>query len=95
MEKKKVLLAFSGGLDTTFCAVYLAREKKMEVHSAIVNTGGFQEEDLEQIATHAGNLRTASHQVLDVTADYYNTLYTLYDIWECSQKQKLSSFGKF
>lgn len=71
MEKKKVLLAFSGGLDTTFCAVHLAREKKMEVHSAIVNTGGFQKEDLEQIATHAGNLKTASHQVLDITADYY------------------------
>ncbi len=71
MEKKKVLLAFSGGLDTTFCAVHLAREKKMEVHSAIVNTGGFQKEDLEQIATHAGNLQTASHQVLDITADYY------------------------
>ena len=50
MEKKKVLLAFSGGLDTSFCAVYLAREKKMEVHSAIVNTGGFPEEELEQIS---------------------------------------------
>ncbi len=71
MEKKKVLLAFSGGLDTTFCAVHLAREKKMEVHSAIVNTGGFQKEDLEQIATHAANLKTASHQVLDITAEYY------------------------
>jgi argininosuccinate synthase len=71
MEKKKVLLAFSGGLDTTFCAVHLAREKKMEVHSAIVNTGGFQKEDLEQIAMHAANLKTASHQVLDITAEYY------------------------
>jgi len=71
MEKKKVLLAFSGGLDTTFCAVHLAREKNMEVHSAIVNTGGFQEEELEQIAAHAGKLKTSSHRVLDVTADYY------------------------
>lgn len=71
MEKEKVLLAFSGGLDTTFCAVHLAREKHMEVHSAIVNTGGFQKEELEQIAAHAGKLKTASHQVLDVTADYY------------------------
>jgi len=37
MDKKKVLLAFSGGLDTTFCAVYLAKKLNMEVHSAIVN----------------------------------------------------------
>ena len=71
MEKKKVLLAFSGGLDTTFCAVYLARELQMEVHSAIVNTGGFTEDELKQIAGHAEKLGVMSHQVLDVTADYY------------------------
>jgi len=71
MEKKKVLLAFSGGLDTTFCAVHLAKEENMEVHSAIVNTGGFPSEELDQIAIHANLLGTKSHQVLDVTADYY------------------------
>ena len=48
MEKNKVLLAFSGGLDTSFCVVYLRNEKNMEVHSAIVNSGGFQEEELDQ-----------------------------------------------
>ncbi len=72
MEKKKVLLAFSGGLDTSFCAVYLNKEKEMEVHSAIVNTGGFFDEDLEQIETHARRLGIVSHQVLDITADYYD-----------------------
>ena len=46
-EKEKVLLAFSGGLDTTFCAVYLAKKENYEVHSAIVNTGGFSEEELK------------------------------------------------
>ena len=71
METKKVLLAFSGGLDTTFCAVHLAKEQNMEVHSAIVNTGGFSAEELDQIALHAKSLGTKSHQVLDVTADYY------------------------
>ncbi len=71
MEKKKVLLALSGGLDTSFCAIYLAREKKMEVHSAIVNTGGFPEEELERIEAHALRLGVVSHEVLDVTADYY------------------------
>jgi len=72
MEKKKVLLALSGGLDTSFCAIYLSREKKMEVHSAIVNTGGFPEEELEQIDAHAKRLGVVTHEVLDVTADYYN-----------------------
>ena len=72
MEKKKVLLAFSGGLDTTFCAVYLAKERNMEVHSAIVNTGGFPEEELNQIEGHAKKLGIISHQVLNVTADYYD-----------------------
>ena len=70
--KKKVLLAFSGGLDTTFCAIYLAKEKQMEVHSAIVNTGGFQSEELKQIEGHAKRLGIVSHRVLDITADYYN-----------------------
>ncbi|MEN8228336.1 MAG: argininosuccinate synthase [Bacteroidota bacterium] len=72
MEKKKVLLAFSGGLDTSFCAVYLAKEQQMEVHSAIVNTGGFPGDELEQIERHAKHLGIVSHQVLDITADYYN-----------------------
>jgi argininosuccinate synthase len=72
MGKEKVLLAFSGGLDTSFCAVYLAREKKMEVHSAIVNTGGFSEEELKDVKAHAHRLGIASHEVLDTTADYYN-----------------------
>ncbi len=72
MEKKKVLLAFSGGLDTSFCGVYLSRDKQMEVHSAIVNTGGFPADELEGIELHAKKLGIVSHQVLDVTADYYN-----------------------
>jgi argininosuccinate synthase len=71
MEKNKVLLALSGGLDTTFCAVYLAKEKNMEVHSATVNTGGFSDEDLSQIEAHAKKLGMVSHEVLDITADYY------------------------
>ena len=72
MKKEKVLLALSGGLDTSFCAIYLAREKNMEVHSAIVNTGGFSNEELDEVEAHAGRLGIVSHEVLDVTADYYN-----------------------
>jgi len=72
MKKDKVLLALSGGLDTSFCAVYLSREKQMEVHSAIVNTGGFSPEELEEVESHAKRLGVVSHSVLEVTADYYD-----------------------
>jgi argininosuccinate synthase len=70
--KEKVVLAFSGGLDTSYCAKYLSEEKGMEVHSAIVNTGGFSQEELNEIETKAKRLGVASHKTLDVTSDYYN-----------------------
>lgn len=70
-EQEKILLAFSGGLDTTFCAVYLAKQQNYEVHSAIVNTGGFSDSDLQKIESHANKLGVNSHEVLDVTSDYY------------------------
>ena len=72
MNKDKVLLAFSGGLDTTFCSIYLDKEKNMEVHSALVNTGGFSEAELKNIKEHAHRLGIVSHEVLEVAADYYN-----------------------
>jgi argininosuccinate synthase len=72
MDKQKVLLAFSGGLDTSFCAVYLSRDKQMEVHSVTVNTGGFEDDELHQIEMHAKKLGIVSHQTLDSTASYYN-----------------------
>lgn len=72
MKKEKVLLAFSGGLDTSFCAIYLAKEKNMEVHSAIVNTGGFSLEELEEVKAHAERMGIESHSVLEATADYYD-----------------------
>jgi argininosuccinate synthase len=46
---KKVVLGFSGGLDTTFCAKYLSEDKGYEIHSIIVNTGGFSKKELDKI----------------------------------------------
>ncbi len=46
---KKVVLGFSGGLDTSYCAKYLSEDKGFEVHSIIVDTGGFSDEELAQI----------------------------------------------
>ncbi|MCX6228016.1 MAG: argininosuccinate synthase [Bacteroidia bacterium] len=69
--KEKVVLAFSGGLDTSFCAIYLSVEKGMEVHSAIANTGGFSKEELAVIEKKAYSLGVKSHKLLDVTDEYY------------------------
>ena len=71
MEKKKVVLAFSGGLDTSFCVKYLAEEKGYEVYTAIANTGGFSDEELASIEERAYRLGAKQHATLDVTQTYY------------------------
>ena len=70
--KEKVLLAFSGGLDTSFCAMYLAQDKGYEVHTAVANTGGFSAEELKNIEDKAYRLGAKSHVTLDVTQEYYD-----------------------
>ncbi len=70
--KKKVVLAFSGGLDTSFAAKYLSEDLGYEVHTALANTGGFTPADLERIEQRALALGAASHASLDITADYYD-----------------------
>lgn len=70
-KKKKVVLAFSGGLDTSFCAKYLSSELGYEVHTAIANTGGFSEAELEEIQRRALALGATTHRTLDVTDEYY------------------------
>jgi argininosuccinate synthase len=71
MMNNKVVLAFSGGLDTTYCVKYLTEEKGMEVHTAIVNTGGFSEEELKDIEKKAFELGVKSHVTLDIIDKYY------------------------
>jgi len=67
----KVVLAFSGGLDTTYCVKYLTDEKGLEVHTAIVNTGGFSAEELKDIEKKAYELGVKSHTTLDIIDKYY------------------------
>ncbi len=71
---KKVVLGFSGGLDTTYCVKYLGEEKGYEVHSIIVNTGGFSEEELNQIESHARRLGVKSHTTINAVKGYYDRI---------------------
>jgi len=68
---KKVVLAFSGGLDTSFCCIYLSKDLGLEVHSVVVNTGGFSDEEIKNIETRAYELGVKSHTTIDETENYY------------------------
>ena len=71
---KKVVIGFSGGLDTSYCVKYFTDEKHYEVHSIIVNTGGFSNEELKRIEEHAYKLGVASHTCVDATKSYYDSI---------------------
>lgn len=70
---KKLVLAFSGGLDTSFCVKYLI-EQGWEVHTALVNTGGFSAQELEETHQRAIALGSSSHKNLDITETYYQQM---------------------
>jgi len=68
---KKILLAFSGGLDTSYCARYFAVDLAMEVHTVIVDTGGFSAEELARIEQRAYACGVATHAALSRTTELY------------------------
>ena len=69
--KKKVVLAFSGGLDTSFCVKYLSEEQGYDVYTAIANTGGFSAEELQKIEARAIELGAVEHATLNIEQEYY------------------------
>src|SRR3954469_15732089 len=71
---RKVVLGFSGGLDTSFCVKYLSEDKEYEVHSIIVNTGGFTDDELKKIEAHAYALGVKSHTTVDAVKTYYDRI---------------------
>ena len=77
---EKVVVGFSGGLDTTYCVKYLTLEKGLEVHSVIVNTGGFSEQELKKVAAHAYALGVKTHTTVDAVQGYYDSIikYLIY-----------------
>ena len=70
--KKKIVLAFSGGLDTSFCVKYLKDDLHVDVHTITVNTGGFDDVELKRIEAHALSLGAVNHKTVDETRTYYN-----------------------
>ena len=71
MKKGKVVLAYSGGLDTSFCVKYLNIEKGLDVHTVLVNTGGFTDEELKSIGSRSKAMGAASHKTINVVNEYY------------------------
>ncbi|WP_298411483.1 argininosuccinate synthase domain-containing protein [Hydrotalea sp.] len=74
MKTKKIVLGFSGGLDTTFCVKYLSEDKGYEVHSIIVDTGGFTEAELKRIEAHAYSLGVKTHTTVNAVQSYYEKI---------------------
>ena len=72
MSKKKVVVAFSGGLDTSYTVMYLAKEKGYEIYAACANTGGFSAEQLKTNEENAYKLGATKYVTLDVTHEYYD-----------------------
>jgi argininosuccinate synthase len=77
---KKVVIGFSGGLDTSYCVKYFTDELNYEVHSIIVNTGGFTDDELNNIEKHAKALGVASHTTVNAVKSYYDNIvkYLIY-----------------
>jgi argininosuccinate synthase len=70
-KKKKVVVAFSGGLDTSFTVMYLVKEMDCEVYAACADTGGFSREQLQANEENARKLGAKAYVTLDVTKEYY------------------------
>jgi argininosuccinate synthase len=71
MTKKKVVLAYSGGLDTSYCVKYLTEDKGYEVHSVLVDTGGFSAEELKQVEARAYKMGVTNHKNIHATNNFY------------------------
>src|SRR6056297_990015 len=77
---KKLVIAYSGGLDTSYCAKYLSQEEGFEVHAVSVNTGGFSKTEIEEIEERALALGATSYTSIDAVATFYDKVvkYLIY-----------------
>ena len=70
-HRKRVVVAYSGGLDTSYTVMYLAKELGYEVHAVCADTGGFSAEQLRQNEENAYKLGATKYATLDVQQEYY------------------------
>jgi argininosuccinate synthase len=68
---EKVVVAYSGGLDTSYCVKYLQKELNLEVHSVLVNTGGFSAKELVNVEKKAYEMGVVSHTNQNILEEYY------------------------
>lgn len=76
MKLNKIVLAFSGGLDTSFCVHYLKETYGCEVVTVTVDTGGFSGEELAGIAAKAKKLGVAKHCAIDAKKELFDRFLT-------------------
>tara|TARA_B110000285_G_scaffold219641_1_gene270451 strand:- start:7139 stop:8326 length:1188 start_codon:yes stop_codon:yes gene_type:complete len=69
---KKLVLAYSGGLDTSYCAVHLSKDKGFEVHAVSVNTGGIAESEIQEIETNGYKMGVSTYKNIDAIATFYS-----------------------
>lgn len=72
MKNQKVVLAYSGGLDTSYCVKYLSQERGLDVYTVLVDTGGFEEDELKSIGEKSLMMGAKQHEVIDATQQYYS-----------------------
>jgi argininosuccinate synthase len=72
MKNQKVVLAYSGGLDTSYCVKYLSQERGLDVYTVLVDTGGFDQDELKSIGEKSLLMGAKQHEVLDATQLYYD-----------------------
>ena len=69
---KKIVIAYSGGLDTSYCAKYLSQEENTEIHAVSVNTGGFSEIEIKEIGEKAVKMGAKSYKNINAISTFYN-----------------------
>jgi argininosuccinate synthase len=69
-KKEKLVIAYSGGLDTSYCAVSLSKE--YEVHAVSVNTGGFTSDEIKNIESNAYKMGVCTYKNIDAVSTFYN-----------------------
>ncbi|WP_047416720.1 argininosuccinate synthase [Cellulophaga sp. Hel_I_12] len=70
----KLVLAYSGGLDTSYCAKYLSKDQGFEVHAVSVNTGGFSNKEIDSIKEKSLQLGASTYTSIDAVQTFYETV---------------------